>query len=58
LKPNGTIKGLPLGNQNFCRIIDENLLYEDKTEFIYKLVKSTEENYFLSRPAVFGKILL
>ncbi|MDR2141018.1 MAG: AAA family ATPase, partial [Deltaproteobacteria bacterium] len=33
-----TLKELPLGNQSFARIIDENLLYADKTRYIYNLV--------------------
>ncbi|MDR2141015.1 MAG: AAA family ATPase, partial [Deltaproteobacteria bacterium] len=53
-----TLKKLPLGNQSFGRIIDRNLLYADKTRYIYNLVKSEDRNYFLSRPRRFGKTLL
>ncbi|MDR1872314.1 MAG: AAA family ATPase [Deltaproteobacteria bacterium] len=52
------LKGLPLGNQTFAKIIDQNLVYADKTKLIYFLVTSTERNYFLSRPRRFGKTLL
>ncbi|MDR0620710.1 MAG: AAA family ATPase [Deltaproteobacteria bacterium] len=52
------VKGLPLGNQSFTRIIDRNLLYDDKTKYIYDLIRSSENNYFLSRPRRFGKTLL
>jgi uncharacterized membrane-anchored protein YjiN (DUF445 family) len=53
-----TTKKLPLGNQTFAEIIDKNLLYADKTRFIYELLESSEKNYFLSRPRRFGKTLL
>ncbi|MDR2142382.1 MAG: AAA family ATPase, partial [Deltaproteobacteria bacterium] len=53
-----TLKELPLGNQSFARIIDDNLLYADKTRYVYNLVTSKERNYFLSRPRRFGKTLL
>jgi hypothetical protein len=51
------MKKLPLGKQNFEEIINSNLLYVDKTERIYKLVKKGSL-YFLSRPRRFGKSLL
>ncbi|MDR0356670.1 MAG: AAA family ATPase, partial [Deltaproteobacteria bacterium] len=44
------IKDLPLGDQSFEEIIDQNILYADKTRYIYELLKSTDKNYFLSRP--------
>ncbi|MDR2141497.1 MAG: AAA family ATPase [Deltaproteobacteria bacterium] len=53
-----TLKELPLGNQSFAEIIDQHLLYADKTRYIYNLVKSKERNFFLSRPRRFGKTLL
>ena len=49
-------KELPLGIQTFKKIIDKNLLYIDKTEHIYRLIKNGEI-YFLSRPRRFGKSL-
>ena len=50
-------KILPLGKQEFSQVINNNCIYVDKTETIYKLV--TEGNYyFISRPRRFGKSLL
>ena len=49
-------KLLPIGIQNLPKIINENYIYVDKTEIIYKLI--TEGcYYFLSRPRRFGKSL-
>ncbi|MDR1576894.1 MAG: AAA family ATPase, partial [Deltaproteobacteria bacterium] len=53
-----TLKKLPLGSQTFEKIRKGNLLYADKTEYIYNLINSSEVNYFLSRPRRFGKTLL
>ncbi len=47
----------PLGIQTFQKIIEENMLYVDKTELIYKLTQSYTY-VFLSRPRRFGKSLL
>jgi len=48
---------LPIGIQDFEKIILGEYTYIDKTEFIYRLI--TEANpYFLSRPRRFGKSLL
>lgn len=47
----------PIGIQNFEKIRKEGYCYVDKTELIYKLVK-TGQYYFLSRPRRFGKSLL
>ena len=47
----------PIGIQNFDKIINDNYVYVDKTDLIYKLV--TEGTiYFLGRPRRFGKSLL
>ncbi len=54
---NKTLKKLPVGISSFERIINNNLLYIDKTELLYNLV-NTEGYYFLSRPRRFGKSLL
>ena len=48
---------LPVGIQSFEKIIENNNLYVDKTEYIYRLVH-TNVPYFLSRPRRFGKSLL
>lgn len=53
------MKNLPLGQQTFKDIIDENKLYVDKTKEIYTLISNNEgKYYFLSRPRRFGKSLL
>ena len=51
------LKRCPLGIQTFEKVISEDLLYVDKTQYIYSLA----QNYryvFLSRPRRFGKSLL
>lgn len=48
---------LPIGIQSFEKIRDNQNLYVDKTEYIYRLVHSNAP-YFLSRPRRFGKSLL
>ena len=48
---------LPVGVQSFEKIIENQNIYVDKTEYIYKLV-NTNVPYFLSRPRRFGKSLL
>ncbi|MBI4649659.1 MAG: AAA family ATPase [Bacteroidia bacterium] len=50
------MKKLPIGKQRFADLINENYLYIDKTEYIYKLI-SRGSVYFLSRPRRFGKSL-
>ncbi|MDR1608544.1 MAG: AAA family ATPase, partial [Deltaproteobacteria bacterium] len=52
------MKQFPLGNQSFADIRAKDLFYVDKTEYIYNLLKSSKNNYFLSRPRRFGKSLL
>ncbi len=47
----------PVGIQNFEKIRRDGYCYIDKTETIYRLVK-TGSYYFLSRPRRFGKSLL
>ena len=51
------LKKCPLGVQTFEKVISEDLLYVDKTQYIYSLA----QNYkyvFLNRPRRFGKSLL
>jgi len=48
---------LPLGESDFQKIIEENQLYVDKTQEVYKLINRSKPN-FLSRPRRFGKSLL
>ncbi|MEM8527182.1 MAG: AAA family ATPase [Bacteroidota bacterium] len=50
------MKKLPVGLQGFKRIIEDDLLYIDKTARIYELI-SSGKLYFLSRPRRFGKSL-
>ena len=51
------LKRLPVGIQTFSTIMEENMLYVDKTEYIWKMIHTS--NYiFLSRPRRFGKSLL
>jgi hypothetical protein len=49
---------LPIGDPSFDTIIDDNLLYADKTKYIYDLINSKRKAFFLSRPRRFGKTLL
>ena len=42
---------------SFEKLRNEGYLYVDKTEFIWNLIKSVGESYFLSRPRRFGKSL-
>ena len=51
------MKNLPLGRQDFSEIINEDLLYVDKTDRVYNLIEQGKL-YFLSRPRRFGKSLL
>ena len=51
------MKRLPLGIQNFRKIITGRYVYVDKTQYIYNLLNDAEY-YFLSRPRRFGKSLL
>lgn len=46
-----------LGVQHFPKLREEGLLYIDKTQWIYRLIKEGSA-YFLSRPRRFGKSLL
>ena len=51
------LKKCPLGVQTFEKIIEENLLYIDKTQYIYSLVQNYKYVFF-NRPRRFGKSLL
>lgn len=50
-------KTLPVGLQSFREIIENDYLYVDKTEIIYRLINDYKY-IFLSRPRRFGKSLL
>ncbi|UTC65790.1 ATP-binding protein [Treponema sp. OMZ 788] len=47
---------LPIGVQSFKVLRNDNYLYVDKTEYVYRLASSGRV-YFLSRPRRFGKSL-
>ena len=47
----------PIGIQHFAEIRENNYLYVDKTDYVYRIV-SEGKYYFLSRPRRFGKSLL
>ncbi|MCJ8270948.1 MAG: AAA family ATPase, partial [Psychrosphaera sp.] len=51
------MKKYPLGIQTFAKIIQDDLLYIDKTAIIGQLIQQGSV-YFLSRPRRFGKSLL
>lgn len=54
---NKTLKRLPVGLQTYEKVVEQNCLYIDKTEYIWKMMNIS--NYiFLSRPRRFGKSLL
>ncbi|MDX2305297.1 MAG: AAA family ATPase [Microscillaceae bacterium] len=52
-----TLQKLPLGIQTFRKIREDNLLYVDKTEYIYHLIEKGSRLFF-ARPRRFGKSLL
>jgi len=48
---------LSIGIQSFAKLIRDNFIYVDKTEYIYTMIERGT-NYFISRPKRFGKSLL
>lgn len=50
------MKKLPIGIQDFKKLIEEGYLYIDKTPYLYELVTSSTP-FFISRPRRFGKSL-
>lgn len=50
-----TFRIYPIGIQNFEDLRNNNNVYVDKTELIYRLA-NTNKVYFLSRPRRFGKV--
>ena len=48
----------PIGIQTFSKIREDNFLYIDKTEYVYRMTHSASSYMFLSRPRRFGKSLL
>jgi hypothetical protein len=51
------LPNLPVGQQYFAGIREENCIYVDKTEYIYELCRQSNLGFFLSRPRRFGKSL-
>ncbi len=51
------LRRLPIGVQDFQSLRDDGFVYDDKTEYIYRLTQGSRQ-YFLSRPRRFGKSLL
>lgn len=51
------LKRLPVGIQTFTDIINREMLYIDKTKYIYRMTELSKY-IFLSRPRRFGKSLL
>ena len=52
------LKFYPVGIQTFSDLREENYLYIDKTEYVYRMTHSASKYMFLSRPRRFGKSLL
>ena len=52
------LKPLPIGIQDFRKIIQGGFLYVDKTRYLYELIRYPAGVYFLSRPRRFGKSVL
>ena len=51
------LKRLPVGIQTFSNIIEDGMLYIDKTEYVWNMIHLSKY-VFLSRPRRFGKSLL
>ena len=51
------LKRLPVGIQTFSNIIEDDMLYIDKTEYIWNMIHLSKY-IFLSRLRRFGKSLL
>lgn len=51
------LKRLPVGIQTFSEIRDNDMLYIDKTDYVWKMT-NLSKYIFLSRPRRFGKSLL
>lgn len=52
------LKPLPVTTYTFRKIVEDGLLYVDKTRYLYELIQYPSAAYFLSRPRRFGKSLL
>ncbi|MBA3954839.1 AAA family ATPase [Candidatus Dependentiae bacterium] len=52
------MKNLPRDVSDFEKMITQNYVYVDKTQYIYNLYATGDTHHFLSRPRRFGKSLL
>ena len=52
------LKRCPVGIQTFSNIREDDYIYVDKTEYVYRLSHADAKYFFLSRPRRFGKSLL
>ena len=52
------LQRLPCGETNFEKMIDGNLIYVDKTDLIFELIKIESSPILFTRPRRFGKSLL
>ncbi len=52
------MKDIKTSTFDFPKIIGNDFLYVDKTEYVWNLVKGKKDEFFLSRPRRFGKSLL
>ena len=52
------LKLYPIGMQTFSEIREKDMLYVDKTEYVYRMSHGSGKFFFLSRPRRFGKTLL
>ena len=50
-------RGLPIGTENFEKIIQNKNFYVDKTSFIEKIIKDSSDIKLFTRPRRFGKTL-
>ena len=51
------MKSIDVGISSFCKLIEDNNIYVDKTDIIYNLMTSGSTYFFCSRPRRFGKTL-
>ena len=51
------MKSIDVGISSFCKLIEDNNIYVDKTDIIYNLMTCGSTYFFCSRPRRFGKTL-